>query len=135
MLAAVFIMSGCSCWCGGDGGGVKDVGMPEYGQLEGLKASALAGEGHAALQLSLWYMKFPDGVNAGEYWDRIAAENGSPVGQCNLGSRMLKEASDVGTAARARYWLGLSARQGFEPASGLLAKAGAGNRFDNGKDR
>ena len=97
------------------------VVLPKPEQLPSLRVQAMAGSPVAALQLALWYMKFPQGIYNKEYWNHIAAENGSMVGQYNFGLLLLSDKSDPLNKVRARYWLTKAASQGSELAKAQIA--------------
>ena len=101
----------------------EEIGLPTYEQLPALKKEAMEGSKHAAMQLSLWYMKYMD-EKEDRYWTQIGAENGSAVGQYNLGLALLSE-SDPLKKSRGRYWLTKSASQGHKWAAEELAKLDA----------
>jgi TPR repeat protein len=86
--------------------------MPTFNELPDLKSQAARGSASAAIDLSLWYMKFPDGRDTQQYWATIAAENGSSAGQQRLGELLLMDKSDPLSQVRARFWLERSAAQG-----------------------
>lgn len=102
--------------------GHEDIWMPEYTQIPALKNEAMAGSANAAMQLSLWYMKFPDKNDTDLYWTQIAAQNGSAAGQFNLGIKLLSDTSDPLSQIRARYWLSQSAKQGSKRAIEKMAE-------------
>ena len=106
------------------------ISMPKAEEIPRLKEKALSGSKTAALQLSLWHMKFPVGSDTSSYWDRIAAENGSAVGQFNLGVWYLSDESDHLSKVRAKYWFTKSAEQGSAMAKERLAQMENTNRTD-----
>ena len=85
--------------------------MPRHEELGTLKRQAMAGSGNAALSVALWHMKFPDGNDTDETWTRIAAENGSPAGQFNLGLIYARDQNPL-SQLRARYWLERAEKSG-----------------------
>lgn len=100
----------------------SEIKIPESEQLPLLKNQAMSGSQDAALQLAVWYMKFPSGKDSHAYWAQVAAENGSMVGQFNFGILLLADESDPLNRVRARYWLARSASQGSTLAQAQLAK-------------
>jgi TPR repeat protein len=102
----------------------EEIGMPTSEQLPALKKEAMEGSTQAAMQLSLWHMKYMD-HEADLYWMRIASENGSPVAQYGLGQTLLSDKSDPLNAIRGRFWLMQSAKKGDKWAAEELAKLDA----------
>lgn len=100
----------------------SNVALPKSEELPSLKRKAMAGSQDAALQLSLWYMKFPSGHDSQAYWTQVAAENGSMVGQFNFGLLLLSDESDPLNRVRAGYWFTQSASQGSELAQAQLSQ-------------
>lgn len=88
----------------------------EIGVLEMCAAKGAPG---AAMRLSLWHL---NSESEGVYWTRIAAENGSAVGQYNYAIKLLENKSRPTDKLRAIFWLELSAKQGFKDAAVQLQK-------------
>lgn len=82
------------------------------------EGKALDGDPEAAQRLCSFYHIRGDRSHA-VYWATIAAENGSVVGQYNLGF-LLRDDPDPKNQRRARYWLKRAAESGDEMAAQLL---------------
>lgn len=88
-------------------------------EIRALQDQALKGSPESALRLHLFYefvrLDFAESL----HWVRIAAENGDPVGQYNLGFK-LRNDPDPRNRIRARFWLERAAKNGDSLAAKLL---------------
>lgn len=116
-LGLAVVLSGCSLPGSNSlsesakSAGSSDIGMPLEQNIPALKKKALDGGRAEALQLALWYMKFPKGEHTFEFWTLIAAENGSDVGQYNLATIYASYPKTDYRHERVRFWLAKSAHQ------------------------
>jgi TPR repeat protein len=84
-----------------------------------LEAKALAGDGDAAIKLATFYELIPMSDKDGTYWYTIAAEDGSPVGEYNLGFMLSNGGRDYNNM-RAIFWLNKAKADGVKEAAVLL---------------
>lgn len=84
-----------------------------------LKYKALLGDPEAPLRLANAVHKTdrPQGI----YWYRIAAENGSAVGQHNYGVRLVEDSKNVADCARALFWFKKAAAGGSQFSKDYIA--------------
>jgi TPR repeat protein len=97
--------------------GVSGLTITEK-DIPAFERKALDGDPDAARRLSSFYQIRSDRSQA-IYWATIAAENGSVVGQYNLGF-LLRDDPDPKNQRRAIYWLKRAAESGDEMAAQLL---------------
>ena len=79
---------------------------------------ALSGDGNAATELGMYYLMVARDRAEGEYWYRIAAENGDPGGQQYYGTLLLKAPNQ--NRAHAIFWLKRAASSGDPIATRML---------------
>jgi TPR repeat protein len=101
--------------------------IPEADQPK-LEKMARSGDQDAALRLAAYYT-WSFGAESGRvrkfYWLQIAAENGSPMGEYNLGFA-LSLGGPSQDLTRARFWLKKAHRDGVSPAASVLHDLGVG---------
>jgi len=91
-----------------------------------LERQALLGDAKAAFRLLQSTAAGKSGVNPeAALWLTIAAENGHPIAQYNLGAKLLGGA-DPRDRVRAEYWLSRAAKAGDESAAQLLKRVRKG---------
>lgn len=83
--------------------GIHGLAIAEK-DLPALEEKALDGNPEAARRLSSFYDMVRNDRKQAVYWATIAAENGSVVGQYNLGF-LLRDDPDPNNRRRALYWL------------------------------
>jgi TPR repeat protein len=101
----------------GAGESVRRISPGERAKAE---REALLGDAKAAYRL------LGDSATAGNaedtaFWLEVAAENGHPIAQYNLGAKLLGSA-DPRLQVRAEYWLSRAAKAGDRAAEQLLRK-------------
>ncbi len=90
-----------------------------------LERKSFAGNAESAFRLSRYYAMA--NVNKSEelYWTTIAAENGSPFGEYNLGFNLIySNNTDEINKLRAIFWLKKAQAHGVELATSLLKEIG-----------
>jgi TPR repeat protein len=98
-----------------------------HADMPALRDEALAGSPDAALRLYRHYKAIAVDSEQARHWARIAAENGSPIGQYSFAFELLeRKAPDDGV--RARFWLRRAAEQGNTRAREVL------NALEHGHD-
>lgn len=98
--------------------GVHSLIIPEA-ELASLEHEALQGSPDAAFRLHRYYQSVRLDFKEGLFWAQIAAENGHPVGQYNLGF-ILRNDPDPRNRLRARFCLDRAADNGVSLAIDLL---------------
>ena len=98
-----------------------------------LKRKALLGDGDAAMQLANSEIK----TNRANmiYWYRVAAENGSNVGQYNYGTFLVSDSKDRADCIRALFWFKKAAAAGNKYAADYISPLNSGlsrNDFSKG---
>lgn len=99
---------------------INDLAIPEN-DLPHLENEAIEGSPDAALRLHLYYEVAHVDLKKSLFWARIAAENGSPVGQYDLGLK-LQNNPDSRSRKRGNFWLKRAAENGHERALELINK-------------
>ncbi len=97
------------------------------GDLAKLERQALLGDAKAAYRLlgNAALAGKPGTNDDTAFWLAIAAENGHPIAQYNLGAKLLGEA-DPRDRVRAEYWLSRAAKAGDASAAQLLKRVRKG---------
>jgi TPR repeat protein len=93
------------------------------GEIPGLEKDALAGGAQSAYRLSVYYGLSQNNNEKQLYWLTIAAENGSPAGEYNLGFE-LAHLGGLQNTVRAIFWLKRAKRDGEPLAEGYLKELG-----------
>ncbi len=81
---------------------------------------ALKGDPESAFRLSLYYEFAKRNHTESDFWLKISAENGHPVGQYNLGIGLLLDDPDPRNRQRARFWIERAAANGNSRAKERL---------------
>jgi TPR repeat protein len=119
-ISTGFFTESCSAY------GNRDLEIPQN-ELPEQEDEALNGSSEAALRLSQFYDMVKMDSKKGTYWAQIQAENGSADGQYNYGFHLYND-PDPNSRLRARYWLGLAAKNGQPLATSLLQEMDAENK-------
>jgi hypothetical protein len=98
--------------------GVHSLIIPDV-ELPKLEREALKGSPDAAFRLYRYHQSVRLDFKEGLFWAQIAAENGHPVGQYNLGF-LWRNDPDPRNRLRARFWLERAAEKGDSLAVDLL---------------
>jgi len=123
VLAVVLVAWAAARWSGADEGRYRippnDVAKLEREALLGDAKAAYRLLGNAALSGAAGT------ASDARFWLTVAAENGHPVAQYNLGAMLLGHA-DPRDQVRAEYWLSRAARSGDASAALLLKRVRKG---------
>jgi hypothetical protein len=98
---------------GGESFAIPDDQIPTF------KMNALLGNPEAAHKLTLYYRWFHVNRTDELYWTTIAAENGSPDGEYDLGFVLAEDPSQK-NIRRAEFWLNKAKAAGVMLAASLL---------------
>jgi TPR repeat protein len=95
------------------------AGAGRSAELSKLEREALLGDAKAAYQLLGKTALAGGGTSDSSYWLEVAAENGHPIAQYNLGAKLLGSV-DPRDQVRSEYWLSRAAQSGDRSAAELL---------------
>jgi hypothetical protein len=129
-LGVTFVaLSLCGARLGGAADDARAISPADQAKLE---RQALLGDAKAAYRLlgnaalgSTPGAGAAPGTGDASFWLAVAAENGHPIAQYNLGAMLLGHA-DPRDRVRAEYWLALAAKAGDTSAAELLKRVRKG---------